>query len=229
MKKYLSLFLCLLLALGAVGALAAENDLSDSVAVTVPVVRNLVQLGSPDVRSAFPETPDKLVLNEDGVYQLTSKGVTLRIQPPFGVLFLTQDMQNQMKDYLLLNNARGAAETLIANDYNGFYLDPSSGNEILLLLRENALSKLFVNSQENFTEFFATVQTILGDNQTASQVDVNGTSYVYVIETASDGVYHLYYTIKNGVRVALQAYAEEWTEEMSQYLLGALEGITIVE
>lgn len=230
MKKSLFLLLCLLLVLGTLSSLAEPApDLSDSAQVIEPFAPGVAQLNPQMVRSVFPETQDKLVLGEDGVYQLTSKGVTLHIQPPFGVLFFTQDMQAQIEDYLLLNNARGMAEYLIEKDYAGMFLDPTTGMELLLLFRENSLSRLFVNSQENFPLFFMTVQDILLDNQTASQVDMNGTSYVHITEEADGGAYHLYYAVKNGIRVALQGFAEEWTPELEQYLISALEGMTFTE
>ncbi len=105
MKKFFALFLSLALFLSVTPALAQDNLQPEDLKTLRQAQEIEVNLNEDITRSAFPATEDKVSV-EDGVISLTSRGITVQIAQPFGMVFVTQDMQAQIETYLKLKDGR---------------------------------------------------------------------------------------------------------------------------
>ncbi len=221
MKKLFALFLTLALSL-SLTAVLAESPTPEPDAQVVPALE--IQLNEDVVRSGvFPETQDKVSL-ENGVYTLETGGYTLKFKPPFGMLVFTQDMQGQLQDFLRAKDGRAIAEFLINNNLSGVFLDSTNMNEALLIIKETAMSRMFVDSDKDFPLVLATVQSMLLDNDEASEIQIAGKSFIRKVEPHEEGTYLLYYTLNAGKWVGLQVYETEITPELEEFMVSIVEG-----
>lgn len=225
MKKLFALFLSLTLLLGALPALAQEGELTaDDVLVFSDAPP--LKLDLPDeARSNFP-TPVDQVTVQDGIITLVSKGLTVTVTPPFGMVTLTQDIAAQVEDYLKMNDPRGIAEYLIKGDLSLLYYDFATQSQVLMYTRENALSQMFQNSDEIFDTLLATAQKSAREDTVFSEVTLNDKRYVRQQTAMEGGVRLVVYAIKNGVLAAFQLDMLEMTTEREELLYQVVESAT---
>lgn len=222
MKKLFALFLSLALLLGAVPALTQEGELTaDEVLVFSDAPPLKIDLPD-EVRSNFP-TPVDQVTVQDGIITLVTKGITLKITPPFGIAALTQDIAAQVEDYLKMNDPRGIAEFLINGDLSLLYYDFASHSQILMYTRENALSQMFQNSDETFDTLLATAQKSAREGTVFSEVTLNDKRYVRQETAMEGGVRLVVYAIKDGILVAFQLDMLAVTPELEGLLYQVVE------
>lgn len=223
MKKLIALFLTLAMAL-SLSAVLAEAPAPGPDAQIVPNFE--IQLNEDVVRSGmFPETQDKVSL-ENGVYTLETGGYTLKFQPPFGILAFTQDMQGQLQDYLRANDGRAVAEYLINNNLSGVFLDPANMHETLLIIKETAMSRMFVDSEKDFALVLSTIQSMMIEGDEASEIQIGGRSYVRKVEHHEESSFLLYYTFNGGKWIGLQSFEAEITPEVEAFMTSIVEGFT---
>lgn len=218
MKKLSALFLSLALLLSLSSGLAEAPAVSpeDIQSIATGPDIGIEVIDSSSVRSAFPETQDKVHV-EDGVFHLESKGISLSITIPFGMMALGQDMAAQPEVYMQLQDGRKTAQQLIDADINILFFDNAVGKEFWLMVEETKLSAFFPSSDDNFDLLMATLQKISGAQQTFSEVEINGKRFVHLAEKVEDGRdYRLLYVIQDGKQITIQLRDESITPEMEE-------------
>lgn len=225
MKKIFALFLSLALLVSAVPALAQEATPGDE--------DFLVESGAPpiklelpeEVRSGFP-TPTDQVTVQDGIFIIVSKGVTLTVTPPFGMMVLAQDITAQVDEYLKLSDPRGTAESLIAGDLSLYFYDYATQAEILGFTRETTVSKMFKDSDETFDSLLTTAQKSSKEGTEFSEVVLNNKRYIRQYTPMEGGVRLVVYAIKDSILVAFQLDVLAVTPELEQVLHQVVESTT---
>lgn len=127
-------------------------------------------------------------------------------------------MKNQLQDYMLLNNGRGTAEFLIANEINVAFVDQATDLEIWLFMSPTKVSQLFVDSDADFDAMMALLAPLYGEENALGQVQLGEHRWVTVREKTENAEFLLYYVIKKGLRVAMQIRGAEITPEMIAFL-----------
>lgn len=227
MKKFSALFLSLALFLSVTPALAQDNLQPEDLKTLRQAQEIEVNLNEDITRSAFPATEDKVSV-EDGVISLTSRGITVQIAQPFGMVFLTQDMQAQIETYLKLKDGRALAEFMINNEINGIFFDLNLDKQIWLFVDETNISKMFINSDETFDVLMQTLKNMETDDLKFSEEEINGKRFVRVDQKEGDLHYALFYFFHEGKHIIVQIRDKEpLTPEMIESLKMTAESLSI--
>lgn len=199
MKKLSSLLLAMVLVFNLAGALAV-NTLPQpgsqpaglSVRIPAEVKQDLA-----GTRASFPK-PNDTVAIKDGVITITSNGVTVEFQVPFGWIGLTQDISKQMTDYAMMTDPLAVLNALINNNISILAVEPQTNANMFAFFVSDNLSMLFTDLQSK------EMLDIALTTYTGTAVVAGDRNYVSVVE---DGTL-IFFTFYNGVRVAFQLILE---------------------
>lgn len=203
MKKTSLLILALLLCL-AVTAQAAEPAGPAGLAVR-PAAQTREDAVGNRGGTGFPQPRDTVQI-ENGVFIITSQGITAEFQVPFGWIGLTQDISKQLTDYALMENPLGVLDLLIQNEISLLAVEPQTNANMFAFFVADGVSMLLQDLQ------IPEMQAIALTTYEGEAVRVGERSYVRLIE---DGTL-IYFTVLNGVRAGFQlvlAGAEPTPEE----------------
>ncbi len=195
MKKLSALLLAMVLVFNLSGVLAAgtlpqpgSQPAGLSVKIPAEVKKDLA--GS---RASFPK-PNDTVAIKDGVITITSNGVTVEFQVPFGWIGLTQDITKQMTDYAMMTDPLAVLNALINNNISILAVEPQTNANMFAFFEADNLSMLF-NDLQSQEMLDIALTTYMG-----TAVVAGDRNYVSVIE---DGTL-IFFTFYNGVRVGFQ-------------------------
>lgn len=234
MKKTLTLLLAALMLLSALPALteALPPDLE------LPerpgrLEAELNPLGE-GTRSATPQTEDVVEIS-DGVFRITSKGITVSLSAPFGWHAFSQDVKQQLDDYLyVFNDPRGAMEFVIGHDLSLFALDAQSGDQLLFYTRDSATTRFFNDLQNPEVQALALgyFQKNAPEGHDASAITVKDRAFIRSLELTGAGEQILViFTYTQGIQVGfqLQPVDGQIGPEDEALLLSFVEGAVIHE
>lgn len=216
MKKLFLFLLAMVLVFNLAGASAVNTaplPVSQPAGLSVRIPAEVKQdlAGS---RASFPK-PNDTVAIKDGVITITSGGVTVEFQVPFGWIGLTQDISKQMTDYAMMTDPLAVLNALINNNISILAVEPQTNANMFAFFDSNTLSAL-IGDLESKEMLDIAVQTFLG-----TAVVVAGRNYISVIEDAS----LIFFTFHNGVRIAFQILltGAEPTNEEVEFLTAFVE------
>lgn len=208
MKKLSMILLALVLVFNTAGASAVNTAPRSAIQPAGLSVRILAEVKADlaGSRAAFPK-PNDTVAIKDGVITITSQGITVEFQVPFGWIGLTQDISKQMTDYAMMTDPLAVLNALINNSISILAVEPQTNANMFAFFVADGLSALFsdLQSQEMLDIAIATYS--------GSAVVAGERNYISVVE---DGTL-IFFTFYNGVRVAFQlilAGAEPTADEV---------------
>lgn len=229
MKKALSLALCALLLLALLPALAETQPPFEPI---VPLPRVEVELNQPeDITRSLPQTTDVVQIT-DGVYTITSKGVTISLQAPFGFYGFSQDVAQQMDAYMhVFQNPRAAMEYIFALDLSLFLTAPQSTTQLMYFTRRTQVSEFFVSlldtaSFETALNYFAS--NVKGDIE-VGRVTIKGREFITSREVTNGNQPTLvYFTYQDGAMLGFQLIpdGEQISPEEVELLASFVEMVT---
>ena len=235
MKRTLALILAALLLTGLIPGLAQSDRLPPEAAQLNPpdkLEAELVQ--GPDQTRSLPQSNDTVVIT-DGAFTITSKGVTVTLQAPFGWYAFTQDIKQQLNDYMrVFKDPRAAMEFVINGDLSLFAMDLETSDQLVYYLRESEASLFFRDLQEPGINELA-VSYFTENAMEGSQIGelaINGRPFIRTVEIKSSGVPTLvYFTFVSGVMLGFQLDPGdgEVAEADDAVLLAFVEGVEIHE
>ncbi|HSK67815.1 MAG TPA: hypothetical protein VLA21_00975 [Candidatus Limnocylindria bacterium] len=229
MRKTFALALALLLALGAVPALGAQIDFPEGLpakgvdAATPPELQ--VNRAAQAAR-ALPVPLDQVSIN-NGVFTITSLGVTATAEPPFGWVGFTQNLVLQLSDYMnFFNEPATLAQWLIDNRISMLMLDLESSAEIHMYFTQDQLSQLLGDMEDP-----AVAEAVLAyykeqfPGEELEVVTLGGRSYIRNVTNYDAGEKLIYFTFAGGAQVGFQLLSDgqELTEDEEDALLSVLE------
>lgn len=166
-----------------------------------------------DVRAgtAMPVTEDIVVI-KDGVFTITSSGVTATIEMPFGWMGFTQDLKAQLNDYLnTFKEPRKVVEYLISEGISLIAFDTASEAQIVVFFEIDAASNLFMDLQDPsmFELAVGMYQSNASEGNEVSGVVMSDRNYVRSLNVWQDGSSLAYITILNGVKAGFELYPQD--------------------
>lgn len=235
MKRTLALILAAFLLISLVPGLAQTGQLPPEAARLNPVDKleaELVQ--GPDQTRSLPLSNDTVVI-QNGAFTITSKGVTVTLQAPFGWYAFSQDIKQQLNDYMrVFKDPRSAMEFVINSDLSLFAMDLETSDQIVYYLRESEASLFFRDLQETGVNELAVsyfTENAPEGNQ-VSELAINGRPFIRSLEIKSSGVPTLvYFTFVSGVMLGFQLDPGdgEVSEADDAILLAFVEGVEFHE
>lgn len=207
----LALVLCLLLSSPALAAQAPSPD--GPVGLHPDISIELKPDAGTRGSSRFPEPYDTVTI-EDGVFTITSEGVTIQLQVPFGWIGLSQDISKQMADYALMNDPMTVLNALIESRISLLAVEPDSNSNIFVFFVADGLSALIGDMDTE--EMLAIAQSTYG----GEAISIGDKNYMSVLEDDT----LIFFTVYKGVRIGYQlllagseATAEE-TELLTEFV-----------
>lgn len=207
MKKILTLALCALMLL-VPAAFAQEppfEPLPPLPPLEVEIIREAGQARS------LPVSEEVVDIQQD-IFTITSKGVTSKLQVPFGWYGFSQDVARQLDAYMnIFNNPRGAMDYVFALDLSLLLIDSQTNNQMMFFTRANQLSGFFVSmeSPETHEAVFAYFSKN-APNSMAEKLEIAGRPFVKTEEIDSSGTPTLViFTYHNGVMLGFQLLPED--------------------
>ena len=199
MKKLSLIMLALVMLFNLVNASAAgvtpmpiDQPAGLSVRIPAEVKKDLAA-----TRASFPK-PNDTVAIKDGVITITSSGVTVAFQVPFGWIGLTQDISKQMTDYAMMTDPLAVLNALINNNISLLAVEPQTNANMFAFFVSDGLSALFSDLQSKEMLDIA-VTTYAGE-----AVVVGDRNYISIVEDDT----LIFFTFYNGVRVGFQLILE---------------------
>lgn len=196
MNKLISMFLALILALGlGVPALAQELPEAGPAGIGErfdALVRQDFQGARDSTR--FPAPLDTVVI-KDGMFTITSLGVTIQLQVPFGWIGLTQDIMQQMVDYAMMTDPMATLNYLINNKISLLAVEPQTNANLLAFMVSDGLSAIVQNLDESMVP---SVQAVYG----GEALVIGDRHFISVVDNGS----LIYLTFYNGVRVTFETF-----------------------
>jgi len=208
MKKSLALILSALLLLSLAPSLAQEGTLPPEAALIDPPARAELVLAPLDQQTrSIPQTTDTVVISGDS-FTITSKGVTATMLVPFGLYAFSQDVKQQLDDYIFFfKDPRAAMEYVIGNDLSLFLMDPQNGDQLMYYVRQNDASLFFKDLQEEGVQELAVgyFTENAPEGHVISEVVIKGRNFIRSQEISAKGTPLLiYFTYVNGFLAGFQ-------------------------
>ena len=233
MRKLFVLLVILVFALGAAGAFAQtveipEETLSAGISAQIPTELKDAFTGLRG-DAAFPKTEDAIKI-DDGIFIITTNGITAEVMLPFGLLGFTQDLKLQLADYAQnFNDPRGLVQFLIDSGINLLVVDPESGAMVFMFIYRDTYSEILVDLQDQ--EMFETAQTLYQDDEVLGykrgSATIGDRNYIRSLEPDGEENLLIYFTYYDGAAVGFQILlgGAEATAQEEELILSVIEGL----
>ena len=226
MKKMLAMLLALVMALSLTGGLAQTVTLAPEELTTAPDAGGLRELrkSSSQIRAAaFPETADEVSI-KDGVYTITTQGVTITLELPFGWIGFTQDLKQQMVEYLqYFEDPRALVEALVASSINLLALEAGSDAQMMVFSEVNAASSLFMDlaDADMYEMALGMYQQSAGEGVDITGEVIGDMNFIRSLELGEGYEYVVYFTMIGGARIGFELlpHGTEVTEAEEEILV----------
>lgn len=234
MKKMFLLLLALVMTLTLTGGLAQTVTLTPEELTTAPdteALRQFKQSGSQIRAAAFPKTED-VVSIKDGAYTITTQGVTIALELPFGWVGFTQDLKQQMVDYLqYFEDPRALVEALIASSINLLAIEAGSDAQLMVFSEVNGASTLFgdLADADMFEMALTMYQQSAGEGVDITGKAIGDMNFIRSLESSEGGEYVVYFTMKGGARVGFELlpHGTKVTEAEEEVLVELITSATL--
>ena len=234
MKKLLLTLMALVMTLSLSGGLAQTVTLAPEELTTAPdiaLLQELKQSASSVRAAAFPETADKVSI-KDGIYTITTRGVTITLELPFGWIGFTQDLKQQMVEYLqYFDDPRALVEALIASSINLLAIEAGSDAQLMVFSEVNGASSLFVDlaDADMFEMALTMYQQSAGEGVDITGKAIGDMNFIRSLESGEGGEYVVYFTMKGGARIGFELlpHGTEVTEAEEELLVELIQAATL--
>lgn len=235
MKKLMVLLLTLVFALGASSALSQtlvlpEQTPGAGINADIPAELKASFAGLRGA-TAFPKSEDVVAIN-DGIFSITSNGITAQVMLPFGLIGFTQDLKLQLADYAQsFDDPRSLVQYLIDSGINLLVVDPESGSMVFLFIYRDTYSELLVDLQDQ--EMYETAQMLYQDDEVLGfkreTAVIGERNYIRSLEAGEENLL-IYFTYYNGASIGFQMSltGPEATAQEEELMISLMEGLSLL-
>lgn len=180
------------------------------------------------VTRSLPTTEETVVIENGNTFTITSKGITFKQELPFGWFGFSQDVNQQLNDYMsYFKDPRAALDYVFNIDLSLLVLNTANNYQVLVYTRQNDTSKFFGSLSEEAT--YQTAMAYFQKNFPDAGIEAiksdNGNNYVRTVELYESGQYSvIYFTYVNGTMLGFELLTrqEELLPEHEELLLSVV-------